>query len=246
MHINKYYVVVKGRQPGIYFDWISCKKQVDGYIQAKYHSFKTLTECNLYINKYDKQDNTERLTKVSQGTLPLEIDSNTTESVKYNITLFSDGGNRNTGNKKGSQVNRSDKSAWAYQIVLNNGHTISSSHAYHGKTNNSMEISGLINGLNKLISLGYGKNNIRVISDSKYVLDAINKKWIYEWYNYHWTRKGKELKNSDLWEELYNTLSYFDNIKFDWTKGHSTSNTFESKGNISVDYLLNQAMDELK
>ena len=50
MHINKYYVVVKGRQPGIYFDWISCKKQVDGYKQAKYHSFKTLTECNSYIN----------------------------------------------------------------------------------------------------------------------------------------------------------------------------------------------------
>ena len=245
MNINKYYVVLKGRQTGIYFDWESCKKQVDGYHQAKYHSFKTIKECEEYINNDGRTNNVISMQK--QESLNIKIDSKeTTKRVNYDITLFTDGGNRNTGNTKGKVVKLTDSSAWAYDIVFKTGNSITKSQAYHGKTNNAMELSGLINGLSKLLNLGYTNKHIRVVSDSKYVLDAINKKWIYEWFNYGWTRKGKELKNAELWEELYNVMSYFNDITYDWTKGHTGGHSFESLGNAKVDALLNTAMDSLK
>ncbi|HHS99797.1 MAG TPA: ribonuclease HI, partial [Thiomicrospira sp.] len=42
---KKFYVVWQGREPGIYTDWNSCKKQVDKFAGAKYKSFSSLAEA---------------------------------------------------------------------------------------------------------------------------------------------------------------------------------------------------------
>lgn len=47
--MEKYYAVRKGRKPGIYTDWETCKKQVHGFGDAQYKSFKTLDEANSYL-----------------------------------------------------------------------------------------------------------------------------------------------------------------------------------------------------
>ena len=44
----KYYVVVKGKKPGIYLTWEECKKQVDGYNGAKFKSFVTIEDAEFY------------------------------------------------------------------------------------------------------------------------------------------------------------------------------------------------------
>ena len=46
---KQYYVVIKGRVPGIYNDWESCKSQVNGFKGAKYKGFKTAQEAQQYI-----------------------------------------------------------------------------------------------------------------------------------------------------------------------------------------------------
>ena len=46
---KQYYVVIKGRTPGIYTNWEDCKAQVNGFKGAKYKRFKSIQEAQQYI-----------------------------------------------------------------------------------------------------------------------------------------------------------------------------------------------------
>jgi len=51
---KKFYVVWQGREPGIYTDWNSCKKQVDKFAGAKYKSFPSLAEAEqAFVGSHD-------------------------------------------------------------------------------------------------------------------------------------------------------------------------------------------------
>lgn len=61
---GKYYVVKKGRKPGIYTNWETCKRMVDGFPGAVYKSFRTLPEAeeflgNTKIKKATEEEGTE-------------------------------------------------------------------------------------------------------------------------------------------------------------------------------------------
>lgn len=76
-----------------------------------------------------------------------------------------------------------------------------------------MELLAVIKGLKALKSREY---EIEVVSDSKYVVDAINKGWLR-----NWVQKGfKDKKNPDLWSELLPLLERY-NPTFVWVKGHN-------------------------
>ena len=103
-----------------------------------------------------------------------------------------------------------------------------------GATNNQMELTAVIKALRCLIDRNYNDKSIAFICDSRYVTDGINLRM-----NGYVEKEFINLKNADLWRELYLLLKEF-NIKpqFYWTRGHSTN-----KGNIYVDTLLNQTMN---
>jgi ribonuclease HI len=67
-----------------------------------------------------------------------------------------------------------------------------------------------------LETLKPGQHTIKIYSDSKYVTDAINKKWIQGWIRKNW----KDVKNPDLWQRL---LPLLQRLKpaFIWVKGHA-------------------------
>lgn len=70
-----------------------------------------------------------------------------------------------------------------------------------------------------IVALGKLKspdNDVHVFTDSKYVADAINQKWIYGWIKRCW----KNVKNPDLWKEFY-VLYQLHEPKFHWIKGHA-------------------------
>jgi ribonuclease HI len=58
MKNNKYYVVWKGINIGVYDNWNDCKKQVNGFSGAKYKSFDSLEEANKAFNEYSEFPNT--------------------------------------------------------------------------------------------------------------------------------------------------------------------------------------------
>jgi len=80
-------------------------------------------------------------------------------------------------------------------------------------TNNRMELLAVIVALEKLKST---ENDIHIYTDSKYVSDAINQKWIFGWI-----KKGfKNVKNPDLWRRIVPLLKAHNPI-FHWVKGHA-------------------------
>lgn len=83
-------------------------------------------------------------------------------------------------------------------------------------TNNRMELKAVILGL----SLIETPSKIKLITDSKYIVNAFNQQWVIKWQVDNWqTSKKIPVSNQDLWFELLNIAS-FHNVDFEWTKGH--------------------------
>lgn len=102
-----------------------------------------------------------------------------------------------------------------YGVVLESsaGHRKELNGGYRKTTNNRMELLAVIVGLRELKST---KVAITVVSDSKYVVDAINKGWLRSW-----VKKGfKDKKNPDLWRLMIPLLDKY-NPTFQWVKGHN-------------------------
>ena len=100
-------------------------------------------------------------------------------------------------------------------------------------TNNIMEITAVIEGL-KMLKY---KCEVEIYSDSAYVVNAFNNKWIYGWMKNNWINSSKEpVKNKELWQELYGLVKQHE-VKFIKVKGHS-----DNKYNNRCDELARAAI----
>lgn len=88
---------------------------------------------------------------------------------------------------------------------------------YVKTTNNRMEVLAAIKGLEALKE----PCAVKLYSDSKYVVDAIEKGWAKKWRSQGWMRNNKEKAlNVDLWERLLALLEIHQ-VSFIWVKGHA-------------------------
>lgn len=98
-------------------------------------------------------------------------------------------------------------------------------------TNNRMELSAVIKGLEALTR----SCEVTVVSDSKYVCDAINQNWLNSWKNKNWKKSdGKTVLNPELWKELDTLLSKH-KVTFQWIKGHAGHPYNEECDRIAVE-----------
>lgn len=101
-----------------------------------------------------------------------------------------------------------------YGIVMLAGHHRKELAAgFRYTTNNRMELLSVIVALEQIKNPG---NNITIYSDSKYVVDAIEKNWIAGWQRKNW----KEVKNPDLWQRFLQIYAVH-KPRFVWVKGHA-------------------------
>ena len=105
-----------------------------------------------------------------------------------------------------------------YGVVLQYGnHRKELSGGEPATTNNRMEIMGVIKGLETLKE----PCEVAIYSDSRYVVDAIEKGWAVRWRQNNWMRNKKEpALNPDLWETLLVLLQKH-KVTFHWVKGHA-------------------------
>ena len=82
-------------------------------------------------------------------------------------------------------------------------------------TNNRMELLAVIIALEKI---KIKNSNVTIFTDSKYVSDAVEKGWVFDWEK----KNFKNKKNPDLWIRFLNIYNKH-NIKFHWVKGHSNN-----------------------
>ena len=84
-------------------------------------------------------------------------------------------------------------------------------------TNNRMELTAVIEALAALKQSCI----VELYSDSKYVVDAINKRWLSGWVNKGWKKSGGDpVLNVDLWQKLLPLLNEH-SVTFIWVKGHA-------------------------
>ena len=80
-------------------------------------------------------------------------------------------------------------------------------------TNNRMELLAVIVGLEKLKN---PKTKVLVVSDSKYVVDSVEKRWVFQWEKINFKAK----KNPDLWMRFLKVYRKHQ-VDFQWIKGHN-------------------------
>lgn len=103
-------------------------------------------------------------------------------------------------------------------ILIYNGIEKEVSGGQKDTTNNKMEMMAVIKGLEMLKE----PCEVDVYSDSAYVVNSIEKGWIYSWKKNGWKKADKkEVKNIDLWEKLLKLLEIH-KVSFKKVKGHST------------------------
>jgi ribonuclease HI len=101
-----------------------------------------------------------------------------------------------------------------FGVILRSGsHYKELSAGYRKTTNNRMELLAVIAGLE---AIKKPNQAITIYSDSKYVIDAIEKKWVFGWVQKGFAGK----KNKDLWLRLLPLLKVHQ-ITFVWVKGHN-------------------------
>ena len=121
-------------------------------------------------------------------------------------------------------------------------HEKTMSGGYVKTTNNRMELMAAIVGLESLNR----PCEVELYSDSKYVTDAFNQRWIDNWVANNWKRgKSGPVKNIDLWERLLAAKEPH-RVSFIWVKGHAghpqnercdmLATAAADGGNLAVDY----------
>nr|WP_279343292.1 ribonuclease HI [Fundidesulfovibrio terrae] len=105
-----------------------------------------------------------------------------------------------------------------YGSILHwNGKEKELSGGYKLTTNNRMEILAVIVALEELTK----PCQVRVVTDSMYVRDAIEKRWLANWKRNGWKTAAKTpVKNRDLWMRLDGLLAQHQ-VKFEWVRGHN-------------------------
>jgi ribonuclease HI len=162
---------------------------------------------------------------------PLEI-----EHDPQALALYSDGGCR--GNP--------GPGAFAYVVQNLEGEIIAEGVEYEVlTTNNRMELSGPLTGLNELKKIlpEQGREplltKIKVITDSKYVVDGM-KSWIKGWKSRGWKKAdNKPPENLELWMALDQASEGFMQVEWMWVKGHGGH-----PQNEYCDQKANEVMDE--
>ena len=112
----------------------------------------------------------------------------------------------------GSALGNPGKGAYAAWLVCG-AHSKELVEAFAHTTNNRMELLAIIMGLEAI--KGEDKQ-VDVYSDSRYIVDSVNKRWLQSWEQKGW----KDRKNVDLWKRFLLVFSRH-KIKLHWVKGHA-------------------------
>jgi len=112
-------------------------------------------------------------------------------------------------------------------VMIYEKHRLERSEGYKLTTNNRMELMAVITGLEALKIPG---SRVKVYTDSKYVSEAVEKGWLFQWES-----KGfKKKKNQDLWLRFLKVYRKH-TVRFEWVKGHANNPENERCDRLAVE-----------
>ena len=131
------------------------------------------------------------------------------------VIMYTDGSAKGNPGKGGYGV-----------VMLSGSHRKELAEGFLMTTNNRMELLSVIVGLESLKKDG---SSVVVYSDSKYVVDAVEKKWVFGWEKKNFNKK----KNPDLWIRFLKVYRKH-SVSFIWVKGHSNIKENERCDSLAV------------
>jgi len=132
------------------------------------------------------------------------------------ITIYTDGAARGNPGPGG------------YGVVMMSGkHRKELSEGFRLTTNNRMELLAVIVALE---TLKVDNSMVDIYTDSKYVVDAIEQGWLFDWEKKRFNKK----KNPDLWIRFL-TIYRKHKVKFHWVKGHANNKENERCDQLAVE-----------
>lgn len=139
------------------------------------------------------------------------------------VKIYTDGSSRGNPGPGGFGV-----------VMIYGGHRKEISKGFRLTTNNRMELLSVIEALESLKKEGL---DIQIFSDSKYVVDSVEKKWVFKW-----AKNGfKDKKNPDLWKRFL-LLYPKNNIRFTWIKGHNNHEENEYCDKLAVNAAMSPTL----
>ena len=125
------------------------------------------------------------------------------------------------------------KGGWGVVILINKDEIFLNG-GDNNTTNNKMELTAAIEALKHFKK----RENITLITDSKYVKDGIQT-WIKNWKKNNWkTSAKKPVKNKELWIELDDLITRH-NVSWEWVKGHAGNKYNEKADDLARRYIEN-------
>lgn len=121
----------------------------------------------------------------------------------------------------GSRLDNSN-GGWSALIEHPNGQRIIASGGEKNTTNNRMELTAVIEAIKNVKP----KSAVTIYSDSMYVVENGNER-IERWKKNNYKTKGGVIKNTDLWDSVYN-MKQTHNIRFEWVPAHSENSPPEN------------------
>ena len=222
---KNYYIVKKGKNPGVYYSWAECSREVQGFSGAVYKGFVTRKEAEEWYGKPVPPAPSEKGSPSSGKPLSLpeaekkypsrKVVRNISlfqngEYLPEELTIFTDGSCLVNPNGPGGFAAVFLDKLGEELLYVTGGEPVS--------TNNRMELRAAYEAL-KVIDDGT-RHQVTFHTDSKYLQKCFANHWISNWKRNGWkTQTGSNVLNQDLWKALDLLISRHQ-VRFDWTKGH--------------------------
>lgn len=190
---QKFYVVWSGRQTGVFTNWVTTQRSVDGYAGARFKSFSTRAEaerafargCDASIQSKTRGKQKARASDGEGSAVHL--------AQQFDVRIYCDGAcEPNPGNAgSGIVVYRAGTLAQLWFGLYN-----------PTGTNNSADLNALYHALRMAEGEINTGNTVAVCSDSNYSINCI-RSWAPSWEKKGWKKPGGEIKNLDIIQDCY-------------------------------------------
>ena len=220
-----FYAVANGRSIGIFLNWNDCNNSVKGYKNALYKKFDTKEDANNFIKVnekiYDTNNNTSKHNKI------VSVDNVVFNPDYY---VYTDGACSNNGR---------DNALAGIGIFFGINDNRNISKQIEGKqTNNTAELSAIIETYYIIENDILNGKKIAIVSDSEYAIKCVSS-YGEKCYNKGW---NIDIPNKELVKTAYEMYKDKLNIQFIHIKAHTHNTDIHSFGNDNADKLANIAI----
>lgn len=209
-----YYAVAKGENIGIYNTWKECQEQINGFKSAKFKKFTNENDAKCFIEEHNN----------------IHVEVDIAETCEPDYYVYTDGACSNNGN---------EKAIAGIGIYFGNNDPRNVSKQITGKpTNNVAELSAILEACQIIKDDLENDKTITIVSDSNYsILCATSygkKNALQNW--------KKDIPNKDLVKTLFDFVSTYPNLQFQYIQAHTTKDDVHSIGNRHADLLATSCL----